>query len=204
MGQISEQHALNAARLTAARNHITAHESALKAMEHASLGREKKLLRAHEDTLERVFESMQKELDAKQVSGCVHKCVLERLSEQRQRFLVSSRACSLTRGLSGFNAFWHFRFPLPNARQDEVTEAEYQLATTKGKAAEYHDRIESMSYSRDSLEDLVLVLKLYALGGIQAVERGHADAHAALPRRLRDTLEDHEYDCLEEIHVHDS
>ncbi len=84
-----------------------------------------------------------------------------------------------------------------------MAEAEYQLAATKGKAAEYHDRVETMSHERDGLEELVLAMKLYTLGGVAAVKAGHADARAALPRRLRDTLEEHEYDCLQEIHTHE-
>ena len=51
-----------------------------------------------------------------------------------------------------------------------MAEAEYQLAATKGKAAEYHDRVETMSHERDGLEELVLAMKLYTLGGVAAVK----------------------------------
>lgn len=58
----------NAARLTVAKEHISSHEERLNAVKLEALEREKKLLRSHEDTLERVFENIQKDLDAKQVS----------------------------------------------------------------------------------------------------------------------------------------
>lgn len=51
-----------------AKEHISSHEERLNAVKLEALEREKKLLRSHEDTLERVFENIQKDLDAKQVS----------------------------------------------------------------------------------------------------------------------------------------
>ena len=87
------------------------------------------------------------------------------------------------------------------SKQEEVSEVEYQLASTKGKVAEYHDRVETMTQARDSLEELLQALKLYALGGIAAVKNGYADPNALLPRRLREALDEHERETLEAIHA---
>ena len=85
------------------------------------------------------------------------------------------------------------------SKQEEVSEVEYQLASTKGKVAEYHDRVETMTQARDSLEELLQAL--YALGGIAAVKNGYADPNALLPRRLRESLDEHERETLEAIHA---
>ena len=71
---------MNSARLTAARDTMAAHEAAMQALELQSMGKEKKLLKAHEDTLNMVFESVQRDLDAKQVGWLTSQFLKELLS----------------------------------------------------------------------------------------------------------------------------
>ena len=58
----------------------------------------------------------------------------------------------------------------------QVHEAEYQWAEAKGRAADCKDRVESETHKRDQLEDLVLKLKLYILGGASSVGTMRAPA----------------------------
>jgi hypothetical protein len=55
--------------------------------------------------------------------------------------------------------------------------------------------------ARDSLEDLVLKLKLFTLGGAAAVKSGRPP-HTTLPAKLAASLNRHERQCLDEIFSH--
>ena len=78
-------------------------------------------------------------------------------------------------------------------------EAEYQWAEAKGRAADCKDRVESETHKRDQLEDLVLKLKLYILGGASSVGTMRAPAGKTLPRDLKRALDSHEQLALDEI-----
>jgi hypothetical protein len=51
------------------------------------------------------------------------------------------------------------------------------------------------------LEDLVLKLKLYTLGGANAIKSGRPP-HTTIPAKLAASLNRHERQCLDEIFSH--
>lgn len=89
-----------------------------------------------------------------------------------------------------------------DSKQNEVHEVEYQWAEARAKATDLHDRVETTVVQRDDLEELILKLKLYALGGASAVTSGQPPHNKSLPKELRRELSQHEVRALEEIFGH--
>eukprot|EP00615_Pteridomonas_danica_P005136 CAMPEP_0114343892 /NCGR_PEP_ID=MMETSP0101-20121206/10985_1 /TAXON_ID=38822 ORGANISM="Pteridomonas danica, Strain PT" /NCGR_SAMPLE_ID=MMETSP0101 /ASSEMBLY_ACC=CAM_ASM_000211 /LENGTH=232 /DNA_ID=CAMNT_0001478917 /DNA_START=102 /DNA_END=800 /DNA_ORIENTATION=- len=85
-----------------------------------------------------------------------------------------------------------------NSFQVKATEVEYQCSQSLGRRATLALENETNSKTRDDLEDLVLKLKLYTLGGINALKLGRPP-HTTLPSKLVASLDNHERQCLDEI-----
>ena len=81
-------------------------------------------------------------------------------------------------------------------------EVEFQWAEARNKATESHDQNESTCGERDQLEDLVLKLKLYMLGGPAAVKAGKPNPSKNLPSALLRELDHSEAQAIEEIFSH--
>ena len=87
-------------------------------------------------------------------------------------------------------------------KQRQVHEVEFQWAEARNKATEFHDQNESTCGERDQLEDLVLKLKLYMLGGPSAVKAGKPNQNKSLSSALLRELDQHEHQALNEIFSH--
>mmetsp|Transcript_37615 Transcript_37615/g.102015 ORF Transcript_37615/g.102015 Transcript_37615/m.102015 type:complete len:724 (+) Transcript_37615:184-2355(+) len=87
-------------------------------------------------------------------------------------------------------------------KQRQVHEVEFQWAEARNKATESHDQNESTCGERDQLEDLVLKLKLYMLGGPAAVKAGKPNPSKNLPSALLRELDHSEAQAIEEIFSH--
>lgn len=78
---------------------------------------------------------------------------------------------------------------------------EYQAESALRRGEELKESNAKGASERDHLEDLVLKLKLYTLGGVGAVKSGRPP-HTTLPAKLAASLHSYERQCLDDIFAH--